>query len=148
MRRLALWTVILVSFGVTADTARGADDGDLNILTYPIGLVTGAHPIETDLGAGGEAADLYLDGVPVCSLEGSTSGCTVDLGDAPHAVPFLAPTLFEEWFEFEGKPCHGALLNPPSASLPGPTRHRPGPHSWRGKRYTHRTAGRRQSPWR
>jgi len=84
MRRLTLWTVILVSFGMAAYSVHGADDGDLKILTYPIGLVTDSHPIEADLGPGGEPAELYLDGVPVCSFQGSDSRCTVDLGDAPH----------------------------------------------------------------
>ncbi len=84
MRRLTLLTLIVVSFGVAAYPALGADDSDLKILTYPIGLVTGAHPIETDLGAEGEPAELFLDGVPVCSFQGSNSSCTVDLGDAPH----------------------------------------------------------------
>jgi hypothetical protein len=84
MRRLILWTVILVCFGVAVFPVRGTADGDLKILTYPIGLVTGAHPIETDLGAEGKPAELYLDGVSVCSLRASKSQCTVDLGDAPH----------------------------------------------------------------
>ena len=84
MRRLILWTVILVCVGVAVFPVRGTADGDLKILTYPIGLVTGAHPIETDLGAEGKPAELYLDGVSVCSLRASKSQCTVDLGDAPH----------------------------------------------------------------
>ena len=57
MRRSLGWTLIVVLFGVAGLPARGADDGDLKILTYPIGLVTGAHPVETDLGPGGEQLD-------------------------------------------------------------------------------------------
>jgi len=84
MRRWALSAALAGFYVLAAISARGADDGDLRILTYPIGLVTGNHTIETDLGVTGDPAELYLDGVPVCSLQGSNSRCTVDLGDAPH----------------------------------------------------------------
>jgi len=61
-----------------------AGESDLRILTYPIGLVVGVLPIDVDLGPGGQPAELYLDGEPVCSFGGTRTNCTVDVGEAPH----------------------------------------------------------------
>ncbi|MDX2435432.1 MAG: hypothetical protein QNL88_00135, partial [Acidobacteriota bacterium] len=61
-----------------------AESADLSILTYPVGLVTGEHSVDVDLGAGGEPAVLYLDGQKVCSMSATTTQCGVDFGDAPH----------------------------------------------------------------
>ena len=58
--------------------------GDLSISTYPIGLVTGALPVEVDLGGTGVGATLYLDGQVVCEMTPETPRCTVNLGEDPH----------------------------------------------------------------
>ena len=58
-------------------------DGDLAILTFPIGLVVGEHEFEVDLGPTREPAVLLLDGQTVCSLGGDIDHCTVDLGSDP-----------------------------------------------------------------
>ncbi len=55
-------------------------DGDLAILTFPIGLVVGEHEFEVDLRPSGAPAELLLDGRTVCSLGGESDRCTVDLG--------------------------------------------------------------------
>lgn len=57
---------------------------DLQILTFPIGLITGEHWIEVDLGVTQEPAELYLDGMKICTVAASESGCRVDFGEAPH----------------------------------------------------------------
>ncbi len=77
----AILIVLAVAGVVTAATA---DDAGLRVLTYPIGLVTGEHEIEVALGAGGEPAELYLDGEPVCTVTTPNPRCLIDLGDAPH----------------------------------------------------------------
>lgn len=58
-------------------------EGDLAILTFPIGLVVGEHDFEVDLGPSRAPAALMLDGLRVCSLSGGTNRCTVDLGPDP-----------------------------------------------------------------
>ncbi|MBZ0111975.1 MAG: Hint domain-containing protein [Thermoanaerobaculia bacterium] len=63
-------------------TAQGA--GDLTIVTYPVGLVSGQLPIQMDLGATGTPATLFLDGEKVCEATPQVSTCTVDLGTDPH----------------------------------------------------------------
>jgi len=55
-------------------------DGDLAILTFPIGLVVGEHEFEVDLGPSRAPAELLLDGRTVCPLGGESNRCTVDLG--------------------------------------------------------------------
>jgi len=77
------FVVVLVAVAV-ALPALAVDEGDLRILTSPIGLVVGEQPIEVDLGSSGEPAELYLDGQPACSLIATLPRCTVDLGEAPH----------------------------------------------------------------
>ena len=67
-----------------AMVAPASDSADLSILTYPVGLVTGVHEVDVDLGVGGEPAALYLDGELVCSMSESMTRCTVDFGAAPH----------------------------------------------------------------
>jgi hypothetical protein len=63
----------------------GAADGtDLAILTYPVGLVTGKHEVDVNLGVDARPADLYLDGHQVCSMSAAATRCEVDFGDAPH----------------------------------------------------------------
>ena len=57
---------------------------DLQILTFPIGLITGEHRIEVDLGVTQQPADLSLDGQRVCFVTASDPGCAVDFGSAPH----------------------------------------------------------------
>lgn len=61
-----------------------AGEGDLSILTFPIGLVVGEQSIDVDLGASAQPAELYLDGEPVCSLTAARMRCVVDFGEAPH----------------------------------------------------------------
>ncbi len=61
-----------------------AESGDLAILTYPVGLVTGPHAVDVDLGAGGGPATLYLDGQQVCAVSAGSTQCEVDFGEAPH----------------------------------------------------------------
>lgn len=58
-------------------------DSDLQILTFPIGLVIGEQEIDVDLGAGQQPADLYLDGKRVCVLTSAEPVCVVDFGPAP-----------------------------------------------------------------
>jgi len=62
----------------------GAESSDLAILTYPVGLVTGEHAVDADLGVDGQPADLYLDGQHVCSMSAASTRCQVDFGQAPH----------------------------------------------------------------
>jgi len=57
---------------------------DLQILTFPIGLIAGEHRIEVDLGMTQQPADLYLDGKKVCTATSSEPWCTVDFGPTPH----------------------------------------------------------------
>lgn len=57
---------------------------DLQILTFPIGLITGEHRIEVDLGVTLQPADLYLDGKKVCLVTAADPGCRVDFGPTPH----------------------------------------------------------------
>ncbi|MFV2073134.1 MAG: hypothetical protein ACC742_10850 [Thermoanaerobaculales bacterium] len=84
MRRTTLVAAILaVVIGITCPVD-AVSEGDLAILTYPIGLVVGEQPVEVDLGPKGEPAELYLDGEPVCSLTAAEPQCTVDMGVAPH----------------------------------------------------------------
>jgi len=56
----------------------------MRILTYPTGLVTGKLEVRVDLGSGDRPADLYLDGMRVCSLHPESTECPVDLGPDPH----------------------------------------------------------------
>lgn len=84
MGRMFCGAVLIVLAAVGVPTAESADDSGLRILTYPIGLVTGEHVVEVALGAGGEPAELYLDGQPACSVTASKPQCLIDLGDAPH----------------------------------------------------------------
>ena len=84
MGRMSCGAVLIILAAVGVPTAESADDVGLRILTYPIGLVTGEHAIEVTLGAGGESAELYLDGQPACTLTASKPQCLIDLGDAPH----------------------------------------------------------------
>jgi len=74
--------VMLVMAPSLAGAAAG--DGDLRILTYPIGLVTGEQVFEFDLGARRMPVDLYLDGEKACTATAAEPRCTVDLGEAPH----------------------------------------------------------------
>ena len=75
-------TVFLVVSAAASGLA--AESGDLAILTYPVGLVTGEHAVDVDLGAGGLPAMLYLDGQQVCSMSAASTQCEVDFGEAPH----------------------------------------------------------------
>jgi len=67
-----------------AAVGTAADSAEISILTYPVGLVTGEHAIDVDLGVSGEPAVLYLDGEQVCTLSTAASRCEVDFGAAPH----------------------------------------------------------------
>jgi len=60
-----------------------AEESDISILTFPIGLVVGEHEFEVDLGPSRAAAELSIDGRRVCSLGGDIDHCTVDLGRDP-----------------------------------------------------------------
>jgi len=84
MGRKACGAVLMILAVAGVVTAETAADAGLRILTYPIGLVTGEHAIEVALGAGGEPAELYLDGEPACTVTASNPRCLVDLGEAPH----------------------------------------------------------------
>ena len=76
----------LVGFLVVTGAVVGAaaESSDLAILTYPVGLVTGEHAVDADLGVDGQPADLYLDGQHVCSMSAASTRCQVDFGQAPH----------------------------------------------------------------
>lgn len=76
-RRSAIVLVAVLSLPAAAAT-----DGALKILTFPIGLVTGEHLIEVDLGPTGPPAELYLDGEMVCSPDPADPRCVVDLGES------------------------------------------------------------------
>jgi hypothetical protein len=84
MRRVLSSYAVLFLLVVSSSVVHAADETDLRILTYPIGLVVGEQSIEADLGSDGAPANLFLDGQPVCELTSSNPRCTVDLGDAPH----------------------------------------------------------------
>ncbi len=84
MGRMFFGAALIVLAAAGVPTAESADDEGLRILTYPIGLVTGEHGVEVALGAGGEPAELYLDGKPACKATASNPRCLIDLGDAPH----------------------------------------------------------------
>jgi VWFA-related protein len=56
----------------------------MQILAYPIGIVTGLLPITVDLGPTRAPADLLLDGRPVCALTVEQPLCSVDVGRDPH----------------------------------------------------------------
>jgi len=82
--RLDIGRVFFVmAVALTVASAANAAD-DLEILTWPAGLVAGEIEIEADLGATGGPAELFLDGVGVCELTAAEPGCTVDLGDDLH----------------------------------------------------------------
>jgi len=57
---------------------------DLQILTFPVGLITGEHRIEVDLGVMEQPADLYFDGKRICTATPSKPWCAVDFGPTPH----------------------------------------------------------------
>ena len=77
--RIAMILSIAVAFCPALPSAT-----DLQILSFPIGLVIGEQRIEVDLGVTREPADLYVDGQRVCSTTPSEAWCTVDFGPAPH----------------------------------------------------------------
>ena len=74
---------LVVAIAAVAVTATAGANGDLRILTFPVGLVVGEQPIDVDLGTSGKSAGLYLDGGKVCSLSLSNVRCLVDLGEEP-----------------------------------------------------------------
>ncbi len=74
---------VFLGFGSVAAGA-ATDPADLAILTYPVGLVTGEHAVDVDLGAGGQPATLFLDGQQVCTMSAGSTQCEVDFGEAPH----------------------------------------------------------------
>ena len=76
----------LMFFLIASCTVVGAaaESTNLAILTYPVGLVTGKHPVDVELGSGGQPATLYLDGQQVCSMSAAATKCEVDFGEAPH----------------------------------------------------------------
>jgi hypothetical protein len=55
----------------------------LQILTYPVGVVVGLLPVVVELGAPPRPASLLLDGRPACTFVSAASTCVVDLGAAP-----------------------------------------------------------------
>jgi hypothetical protein len=69
----------ILAFGLTA----GPAGGSMRIATYPTGLVVGELEVSVDLGPEGHPAELYLDGQRQCSMSGSATNCTVDLGTDP-----------------------------------------------------------------
>ncbi len=81
-RVIAVLTNWLVA--TCAVVGAAAESSDLSILTYPVGLVTGEHAVDVDLGAGGEPAALFLDGEQVCSMSATSTQCKVEFGEAPH----------------------------------------------------------------
>jgi hypothetical protein len=81
-RVIAVFTTCLVATCAVLGSA--AESSDLSILTYPVGLVTGEHAVDVDLGRGGEPATLYLDGEQVCLMSATSTQCKVAFGEAPH----------------------------------------------------------------
>ena len=84
MRRIVLHHIVAALVVTLFLPSVAAEDGDLSILTFPIGLVIGEHSVDVDLGASAEPAELSLDGKPVCSLTAVRTRCVVDFGKAPH----------------------------------------------------------------
>lgn len=74
---------LVVAIVAVAVTVTAGPNGDLRILTFPVGLVVGEQPIDVDLGTSGKSAGLYLDSEKVCSLSLSNVRCLVDLGEEP-----------------------------------------------------------------
>jgi len=56
---------------------------ETSILTFPIGLVVGEHPIDVNLGPSGGPAELFLDGERVCFLAPAGPRCLADFGEEP-----------------------------------------------------------------
>ena len=84
MQGIVLRHILAVLAAALLMPSVAAGEGDLSILTFPIGLVVGEHSIDVDLGASTQPAKLYLDGEPVCSLTADRMRCVVDFGDTPH----------------------------------------------------------------
>lgn len=55
----------------------------LQILTYPVGVVVGLLPVVVELGAPPRPASLLLDGRTACTVSEAVPRCVVDLGPAP-----------------------------------------------------------------
>jgi hypothetical protein len=64
-----------------AVTANGTPD--IAILSFPVGLVVGEQTIEIRFDAADGPADLYLDGIRVCSPTAEDPQCRVDFGVVP-----------------------------------------------------------------
>jgi hypothetical protein len=56
---------------------------EMQILTYPVGVVVGILPLVVELGVPPKPASLLLDGKTACSLTAEAPGCSVDFGAQP-----------------------------------------------------------------
>ena len=92
---------------------------DLQILSFPIGLIVGEQRIEVDLGVTQKPADLYLDGQKICTPTASEPWCTVnfDLMPRVHLLELLRRSpdggvdqYHERWFNQPGQEAEVAIM--------------------------------------
>lgn len=76
--------VLACLFAILGHAGTAVAQDELQILSYPIGVVVGKIQVAVDLGSSGRPAELLLDGKKVCALTGRPATCTVDLGPDPH----------------------------------------------------------------
>jgi hypothetical protein len=76
--------VVLCLLAVFGRPGPVAAQDEMQILSYPIGVVVGKIQIAVDLGSSARFAELFLDGKKVCDLAGRPATCTVNLGPDPH----------------------------------------------------------------
>jgi len=74
--------VVLLALAQRADPA---SEG-MRILTFVPGVADGHLPVVVDLGASPPAAELLLNGAPVCRVTTVRQTCVVDLGPAPRVA--------------------------------------------------------------
>ncbi len=113
-KRIAAILSIAAFFCPVLDSAT-----DLQILSFPIGLIVGEQRIEVDLGVTQEPADLYLDGKRVCTPTASEPWCTVDFGLMPrvHLLELVrrgpdggVDQYHERWFNRPGQEAELAIM--------------------------------------
>lgn len=77
------WLSLSVLIAIVCPEIILAADDDIDILTFPIGVVAGTHPIDTNVGKPDGRTELLLDGEHVCTFAAGATRCVVDLGAAP-----------------------------------------------------------------
>ena len=117
MRRTVFLVFLVVLMIASSPASAAAGDGDLKILTYPIGLVTGEQVFELDLGADRKPADLYLDGDKVCTATAAEPRCKVASRRSLRAVTPRSDRLPMERSRLASKPA-SAASGPPGPAPP------------------------------